>query len=58
MVDPNVIKEAGLDPDKISGFSAGFGVERFAMVIHGINDIREFYKNDMRFLDQFPTFYD
>lgn len=58
MVDPNVIKEAGLDPDKISGFAAGFGVERFAMVIHGINDIREFYKNDMRFLDQFPTFYD
>ena len=58
MVDPNVIKMAGLDPDKISGFAAGFGVERFAMVIHGINDIREFYKNDIRFLDQFPTFYD
>jgi len=58
MVDPNVIKMAGLDPEKISGFAAGFGVERFAMVIHGINDIREFYKNDIRFLDQFPTFYD
>jgi phenylalanyl-tRNA synthetase alpha chain len=58
MVDPNVIKMAGLDPDKISGFAAGFGVERFAMVIHGINDIREFYKNDVRFLDQFPSFYD
>lgn len=58
MVDPNVIREAGLDPEKVSGFAAGFGVERFAMVIHGINDIREFYKNDVRFLQQFPTFYD
>jgi len=58
MVDPNVIEMAGLDPTKISGFAAGFGVERFAMVIHGISDIREFYKNDKRFLDQFPHFYD
>ena len=58
MVDPNVLEMAGIDPNKYSGFAAGFGVERFAMVIHGINDIREFYKNDSRFLDQFPTFYD
>jgi phenylalanyl-tRNA synthetase alpha chain len=57
MVDPNVLTMAGLDPNKVSGFAAGFGVERFAMVIHGISDIREFYKNDVRFLDQFPTFY-
>jgi len=57
MVDPNVLTMAGLDPDKVSGFAAGFGVERFAMVIHGITDIREFYKGDVRFLDQFPTFY-
>lgn len=58
MVDPNVLKIAGYDPEKISGFAAGFGVERFAMVIHGINDIREFYKNDIRFLQQFPSFHD
>lgn len=58
MVDPNVLEMAGIDPLKYSGFAAGFGVERFAMVIHDINDIREFYKNDKRFLDQFPHFYD
>lgn len=58
MVDPNVLEMAGIDPQKYSGFAAGFGAERFAMVIHGINDIREFYKNDIRFLDQYPTFYD
>uniref|UniRef100_A0A7S2W9S6 tRNA-binding domain-containing protein n=2 Tax=Eucampia antarctica TaxID=49252 RepID=A0A7S2W9S6_9STRA len=58
MVDPNVLTMAGIDPQKYSGFAAGFGVERFAMVIHDINDIREFYKNDRRFLDQFPHFYD
>lgn len=58
MVDPNVLEMAGIDPEKYCGFAAGFGVERFAMVIHGIDDIREFYKNDVRFLDQFPTFYD
>ena len=58
MVDPNVLEMAGIDPKKYGGFAAGFGVERFAMVIHGISDIREFYKNDVRFLDQFPHFYD
>lgn len=58
MVDPAVLEKAGIDPKKYGGFAAGFGVERFAMVIHGINDIREFYKNDVRFLDQFPHFYD
>jgi phenylalanyl-tRNA synthetase alpha chain len=58
MVDPNVLKMAGLDPEEYSGFAAGFGVERFAMVIHQITDIREFYKSDLRFLQQFPTFYD
>ncbi len=58
MVDPNVLEMAGIDPNEYSGFAAGFGVERFAMVIHQINDIREFYKNDVRFLDQFPSFHD
>ena len=58
MVDPNVLEMAGIDPNKYSGFAAGFGAERFAMVIHEISDIREFYKSDARFLDQFPHFYD
>lgn len=58
MVDPNVLKLAGIDPEEYSGFAAGFGVERFAMVIHQISDLREFFKNDKRFLKQFPHFYD
>jgi len=58
MVDPNVLEMAGIDPEEYSGFAAGFGVERFAMVIHGISDLREFFKNDRRFLQQFPHFYD
>lgn len=55
MVDPAVLENVGIDPEKYSGFAAGFGVERFAMVIHQIEDIREFYKNDMRFLVQGMT---
>mmetsp|Transcript_9634 Transcript_9634/g.12724 ORF Transcript_9634/g.12724 Transcript_9634/m.12724 type:complete len:662 (+) Transcript_9634:235-2220(+) len=58
MVDPNVLEMAGIDPEEYSGFAAGFGVERFAMVIHGIGDLREFTKNDNRFLQQFPHYYD
>lgn len=53
MVDPAVLENVGLDPDKYAGFAAGFGVERFAMVMHGITDIRELYRNDERFLKQF-----
>lgn len=52
MVDPEVLKKVDIDPKEWVGFAAGFGVERFAMVIHGINDIRELYKNDLRFLRQ------
>jgi methionine--tRNA ligase beta chain len=58
MVDPNVLSMAGIDPEEYSGFAAGFGVERFAMVIHQITDIRLFYSSDKRFLQQFPHFYD
>jgi phenylalanyl-tRNA synthetase alpha chain len=58
MVDPNVLEMAGIDPEEFTGFAAGFGVERFAMVINQITDIREFYKNDKRFLQQFPHHYD
>lgn len=58
MVDPNVLSMAGIDPNKYSGFAAGFGIERFTMVIHQINDLRLFFNNDKRFLQQFPYFYD
>lgn len=58
MVDPNVLSMAGIDPEEYSGFAAGFGVERFAMVIHQVPDIRLFYNSDKRFLQQFPHFYD
>ncbi len=53
MVDPNVLKAVGYDPEIYTGFAAGFGVERFAMVLHQIDDIRRLYTSDLRFLNQF-----
>ena len=53
MVHPNVLRLNGYDPDKISGFAFGMGVERIAMLLYGINDLRLFYEDDMRFLKQF-----
>ncbi|MEP0910062.1 phenylalanine--tRNA ligase subunit alpha [Leptolyngbya sp. GB1-A1] len=53
MVDPNVLKAVGYDPEIYTGFAAGFGVERFAMVLHQIDDIRRLYASDLRFLRQF-----
>lgn len=53
MVDPNVLKEAGIDPEIYSGFAFGMGLERLAMLKYDINDIRHFYTNDLRFLEQF-----
>lgn len=53
MVDPNVFKAVDIDPEKYTGFAWGMGVERIAMLRHGIDDIRLFYKNDNRFLKQF-----
>ncbi len=53
MVDPAVLEELGIDPEKWSGFAAGLGVERFCMVRHGIDDIRKLYTSDLRFLEQF-----
>ena len=52
-VDPNVFKEVGYDATRVRGFAFGLGVERIAMLRHGINDIRHFYENDLRFLRQF-----
>ncbi len=53
MVDPNVLKNVGYDPEVYTGFAAGFGVERFAMVLHQLDDIRRLYSSDLRFLRQF-----
>ncbi|HBE21248.1 MAG TPA: phenylalanine--tRNA ligase subunit alpha [Cyanobacteria bacterium UBA11149] len=53
MVDPNVLKAVGYDPEIYTGFAAGFGAERFAMVFHQIDDIRRLYNSDLRFLRQF-----
>ena len=52
-VDPNVFDVVGYDPSVTKGFAFGLGVERIAMLRHGINDIRHFYENDLRFLRQF-----
>ena len=56
MVHPNVLKMAGYDPDEVSGFAFGVGIERVAMLKYGIDDIRNFYTNDLRFLKMFNRF--
>jgi phenylalanyl-tRNA synthetase alpha chain len=53
MVHPAVLEEVGIDPEDWSGWAFGFGIERIAMLRYGINDIRLFYENDVRFLQQF-----
>jgi phenylalanyl-tRNA synthetase alpha chain len=55
MVHPAVFEAVGYDPDKVSGFAFGMGMERVAMLKYGVNDIRMFYENDVRFLEQFPV---
>ena len=55
MVHPNVLKMAGFDPEVYSGFAFGMGPERVAMLKYGISDIRSFYTNDVRFLQQFNS---
>jgi phenylalanyl-tRNA synthetase alpha chain len=54
MVDPNVFRAVGYDPEEFTGFAFGLGIERVCMRRHNVTDIREFYKNDVRFLQQFP----
>ena len=53
MVDPNVLRAVGYDPEEVSGFAFGLGVERVCARRHQVTDIREFYRNDVRFLEQF-----
>ncbi|WP_439888418.1 phenylalanine--tRNA ligase subunit alpha [Pseudomonas sp. MBLB4123] len=53
MVHPNVLRMSGIDPEKYQGFAFGMGVERLAMLRYGVNDLRLFFDNDLRFLAQF-----
>jgi phenylalanyl-tRNA synthetase alpha chain len=53
MVHPNVLRNAGLDPGEFSGYAFGMGVERLTMLRYGVEDLRSFFENDLRFLEQF-----
>jgi phenylalanyl-tRNA synthetase alpha chain len=53
MVHPNVLANCGIDPERYTGFAFGMGVERLAMLRYGVNDLRSFFENDVRFLKQF-----
>jgi len=53
MVDPNVLSNCKINPDEYSGFAFGMGIERIAMLLYQIEDIRMFYENDIRFISQF-----
>lgn len=55
IVDPRVLEKVGYDPEQVSGFAFGMGVERIAMLKYGINDIRLLFENDVRFLEQFSS---
>jgi phenylalanyl-tRNA synthetase alpha chain len=55
MVHPAVFEAVGYDPEKVTGFAFGMGMERVAMLKYGVDDIRLFYENDLRFLEQFPV---
>ncbi len=55
MVHPAVFEAVGYDPDRVTGFAFGIGLERVAMLKYGVDDIRLFYENDLRFLEQFPV---
>ena len=55
MVDPNVLINCGIDPTEYSGFAFGMGIERIAMLLYQVGDIRLFFENDFRFLTQFKS---
>ncbi len=55
MVDPNVIENAGYDPERYTGWAFGMGPARIAMLKHGVDDLRTFFENDIRFLEQFAS---
>jgi phenylalanyl-tRNA synthetase alpha chain len=53
MVHPEVLRHGGIDPDNLSGWAFGLGIDRFAMMKYDINDIQLFFQSDVRFLEQF-----
>jgi phenylalanyl-tRNA synthetase alpha chain len=53
MVHPNVLENARVDPEEYTGYAFGMGVERLAMLRYGVDDLRTFFENDLRFLRQF-----
>ncbi len=53
MVHPKVLENGGMDPRQVTGFAFGMGVERLAMLRYGIDDLRLYFENDLRFLEQF-----
>jgi phenylalanyl-tRNA synthetase alpha chain len=55
MVHPNVFRECGIDPERWTGYAFGFGIDRLAMLRYGVNDLRLFFENDLRFLRQFAS---
>ena len=56
MIDPNALENCGIDPEEYSGYAFGMGIERIAMLLYQVSDIRMFFENDVRFLQQFkPT---
>jgi phenylalanyl-tRNA synthetase alpha chain len=55
MVHPALFEAVGYDPERVTGFAFGIGIERVAMLKYGVEDIRLFYENDLRFLEQFPS---
>ena len=55
MVDPNVLENCGIDPERYSGYAFGMGIGRIAMLLYQISDIRLFFENDIRFLNQFKA---
>ncbi len=55
MVHPSVFEAVGIDPERYTGFAFGMGIERLALLAHRVDDIRAFYENDMRFLEQFAS---
>jgi phenylalanyl-tRNA synthetase alpha chain len=56
MVHPNVLRASGVDPERYTGYAFGAGIDRLAMLRYGVNDLRLFFENDLRFLKQFRTF--
>jgi phenylalanyl-tRNA synthetase alpha chain len=56
MVHPNVLRACGIDPERFSGYAFGAGIDRLAMLRYGVNDLRLFFENDLRFLRQFRAF--